>query len=163
MESQDGIEVFLDGVAQFWYLWLTVAAVGLGRVALAMRRAIRLRRSGIDGIDRMDGAAFERRLEILFRRLGYDVERVGRRGDYGADLVVWRGEVRTVVQAKRWTRKVHIKAVQEAHAAPAMYGCSNAMVVTNRYFTEAAKKLARANGVELWDRDTLVAKLLETA
>jgi HJR/Mrr/RecB family endonuclease len=35
------------------------------------------------------------------------------------------------------------------------------MVVTNRYFTQAARKLARANRVELWDRDQLVEALLK--
>jgi HJR/Mrr/RecB family endonuclease len=34
------------------------------------------------------------------------------------------------------------------------------MVVTNRFFTQAARKLARANGVVLWDRDRLVKALL---
>jgi restriction system protein len=162
MESQDSIEIFLSGVAKLWMLWLVVAVVGFGRALLALRRVLRLRRSGIAEIDRMDGKTFERRLEIMFRRLGYEVEHVGRRGDYGADLVVRRNGEKTIVQAKRWTKNIHIRAVQEANAAPAMYGCSRAMVVTNRYFTQAAKKLARANRVELWDRDTLVAKLLET-
>jgi HJR/Mrr/RecB family endonuclease len=37
------------------------------------------------------------------------------------------------------------------------------MVVTNRYFTSAARRLANANGVELWDRDKLVAVLLTAA
>jgi restriction system protein len=162
MQSQSGIEIFLNGVANFWYLWLTLGAIGLVRVALTIRwgSAAPLRDREID---RMDGATFERRLADLFRRLGYDVEHVGRRGDYGADLVVRRDGVRTVVQAKHWTKTVHIRAAQEARGAPAMYGCSGAMVVTSRYFTEAAKKLARANRVDLWDRDVLVSKLLETA
>jgi HJR/Mrr/RecB family endonuclease len=34
------------------------------------------------------------------------------------------------------------------------------MVVPNRYFTAAASKLARTNGVVLWDRDRLVKALL---
>jgi HJR/Mrr/RecB family endonuclease len=57
-------------------------------------------------------------------------------------------------------RDVRSSAVQEANAAPAVYGCSNAMVVINRYFTDAAKKLASANDVVLWDRDHLVKALL---
>jgi restriction system protein len=76
---------------------------------------------------------------------------------------VWGVDTRphlAFVQAKRWTKNVGIKAVQEANAAPAVYGCSNAMVVTNRYFTDAAKKLASANDVALWDRDHLVKALL---
>jgi restriction system protein len=41
-----------------------------------------------------------------------------------------------------------------------MYKCSEALVVANRSFTRQARTLARANDVALWDRDTLVGKLL---
>jgi restriction system protein len=160
VEQSNAVEVFLNGVAEFWPLWVLLGAVFVVRALLVLREWVRLRRSGIAEIDRMDGRTFERCLAMLFRRLGYHVEHVGRRGDYGADLVVRRDGKRVVVQAKRWTKNVGIKAVQEANAAPALYGCSGAMVVTNRHFTAAAKKLARANGVVLWDRDRLVKALL---
>jgi restriction system protein len=65
-----------------------------------------------------------------------------------------------VVQAKRWTKRVGVKAVQEAVAAKAMYRCTRAMVVTNSFFTDPAKRLAHENGVELWDRDRLIEALL---
>jgi restriction system protein len=145
---------------QFWKLWLLVGLLLAARGALWVYRERRIARSGIEQIDLMDGISFERRLVWLFRSLGYRVEHTGQRGDYGADLVVSKAGVRMVVQAKRWSRNVGIRAVQEAHSAPALYGCSRALVVTNRHFTEPAKKLARANGVELWDRDRLVAALL---
>jgi restriction system protein len=35
------------------------------------------------------------------------------------------------------------------------------MVVTNSYFTPQAESLAKANQVELWNRDTLVSRLLD--
>jgi HJR/Mrr/RecB family endonuclease len=144
-----------------WPFWVLLALVVVGRAALWAFREWRLARSGITAIDMMDGTTFERRLVWLFQGLGYRVDRVGRRGDYGADLVVERNGERVVVQAKRWTKNVGVKAVQEAHSAPAMYECSRSMVVTNRYFTQAARKLARANRVELWDRDQLVEALLK--
>ena len=55
--------------------------------------------------------------------------------------------------------------LQTSNSKPADRGNGNgvevrAMVVTNRYFTSAARSLARANGVELWDRDRLVSALL---
>lgn len=147
-------------LSTLWQLWALVALVGLGRAALWAFGQRKLARSGIAEIDAMDGPTFERRLVTLFRTLGYRVEHIGRRGDYGADLVVSKDGVRTVVQAKRWTRNVGVKAIQEAHAAPAMHGCARALVVTNRHFTDSAHRLARANGVELWDRDKLVNALL---
>lgn len=159
------IETFRDllpSLIGLWPLWLFVGAVALARFTAWLWRERELARSGIREIDEMDGRTFERRLVVLFRGLGYAVEHVGRRGDYGADLVVAGNGERMVIQAKRWSRNVGVKAVQEANAAPAMHECSRAMVVTNRYFTQAARRLAKANGVELWDRDRLVKALLQT-
>jgi restriction system protein len=51
--------------------------------------------------------------------------------------------------------------VQEAVAAKGFYGCGDALVVGNREFTSAAQQLADANGVELWGREVLIAKLLQ--
>lgn len=155
-----GVHQLLTELLKFWWLWALVAAIGAFRLALWLREQRRLARSGIAEIDLMSGSAFEKRLVILFRGLGYAVRLVGRRGDFGADLVIEKDGVKTVVQAKRWTKNVGVKAVQEAHAAPAVYGCTKALVVTNRYFTAPAKQLARANRVDLWDRDRLVSALL---
>lgn len=124
------------------------------------RRKQRLAASGIADIDTMDGKAFEQYLEVLFGKLGYKVERTRYVGDYGADLITQKDGVKTVIQAKRYTKAVGIKAVQEAVAAKGMYGCTEAMVVTNSTFTRAAVELARANRVVLWDRNRLVEALL---
>ena len=67
--------------------------------------------------------------------------------------------MRTAIQAKRWKGNVGVGAVQEIVSARAYYGCQWAMVVTNSAFTQAAQRLAAANGVTLWDRDTLVREL----
>lgn len=120
----------------------------------------KLARSGIREIDRMDGKTFEKYLEILFWKQGYKVERTVYIGDYGADLVVSKDGVKTVVQAKRFKGNVGIKAVQEAVAAKGYYGCAKAMVVTNSSYTKPAVALAEANDVELWNRDRLVNVLL---
>jgi Restriction endonuclease len=98
------VEVFLNGVAEFWPLWVLLGAVLVVRALLLVWDWGRLKRSGIEEIDRMDGRTFERRLAILFGRLGYQVEHVGRRGEYGADLIVRRDGKRTVVQASAGRR-----------------------------------------------------------
>ncbi|MBQ8433307.1 MAG: restriction endonuclease, partial [Clostridia bacterium] len=41
------------------------------------------------------------------------------------------------------------------------YNASQCMVITNSRFTNAAKKLAYATGVILWDRDTIIEKIEE--
>jgi restriction system protein len=144
-------------------IWLIVFALAV-RYGLAWffayRKKQRLAASGIADIDAMDGKAFEQYLEVLFDKLGYKVQRTPYVGDYGADLITNKDGVKTVIQAKRYAKAVGIKAVQEAVAAKGMYGCTEAMVVTNSTFTRAAVELARANRVVLWDRECLVENLL---
>lgn len=152
-----------SAVSHYWWLILIVAAILAARVLIWLAHERRLARSGISEIDRMDGITFERHLSHLFSSRGYRVQQTRARGDYGADLVLEKDGVRTVVQAKRWTKNVGVKAIQEAVAAKPMYGCDCAIVVTNRYFTEQAQFLARANGVRLWNRDELVRALLANA
>lgn len=158
--SEALLEGILRGLLIVWPLWVFVGVVFLIRLALAAYRWRRLARSGIREIDRMDGKTFEHYLEVLFTRLGFRVERTRYVGDYGADLVVSRDRVKTAVQAKRFRRKVGVAAVQQAVAAKAQYGCDKAMVVTNAFYTAQAVRLARANKVELWDRNHLVSALL---
>jgi restriction system protein len=150
-------------VEHFWWLLLIVGGLFLVRGIRWLIAERRLGRSGITEVDRMDGITFERRLDHLFTDLGYRVERTRARGDYGGDLVLEKDGVRTVVQAKRWTKNVGVKAVQEAVAAKPIYGCARAIVVTNRYFTDQAKRLATANDVGLWNRDRLVDALLQAS
>lgn len=81
-------------------------------------------------------------------------------GDYGADLVIEKDGVRTVVQAKCYSKNVGIDAVQQVQASKAHYKAAQAWVVTNRGFTEAAKTLAHSNGVNLVDRELLINMIL---
>ena len=120
----------------------------------------RYAKAGIADVDQLGGEAFEEYLEVLFKQLGYQVKRTPYQGDFGADLIIKQDNEKTVVQAKRYKRTVGVKAVQEAVAAKDYYRCDKAMVVTNSYFSQQAQTLAKANQVELWDRDTLVARLL---
>ena len=47
-------------------------------------------------------------------------------------------------------------AIQEALAGKVYYNCHVAVVLTNNYFTKAAKELGMKSGVVLWDRETLL-------
>src|SRR5947209_15438972 len=122
-----------------------------------------LARVGLPEIDRMDGRDFEEKIAQLFRKKGYRVELTPYVGDWGADLVIANNGRRSVVQAKRWKKRVSPRAIQEAVAAKAKYNCQDAMVVTNSYFTHAAQELATVNGVELWNRERLARELLSIA
>lgn len=151
---------FLNGILAIWYVWVFLLVAAIIKYLIRLWELKRLANSGIDDIDKMDGKTFEKYLEALFKKLGYKVERTRYVGDYGADLVVWRNGTKTVIQAKRYKQKVGVKAIQEAVAAKGYYSCVKAMVVTNSFYTKQAIELAKANDVQLWDRNDLVKALL---
>ena len=138
-----------------WPGLLFLGIVALVYVAVGLWRQRRIARSGIEEIDRMTGLQFEQYLEWLFCQLGYRVSRTSYQGDYGADLVATKDGVKTAVQAKRSKRRIGIKAVQQAFVSTGRYACQQSMVVTNASFTPQAIELARADNVELWDRNRL--------
>lgn len=109
-------------------------------------------------VDKLSGRAFEKYLEVQFRRLGYRVKLTEASHDYGADLVLKKWGKKTVVQAKRYEKNVGIAAVQEAVGSIAYYDADQAMVVTNSGFTKSARNLARQNEVELWGRQEIREK-----
>ncbi len=118
--------------------------------------------SGIDEVDKMSGRDFERFLKELFKKRGFTVKETAVVGDYGADLILEKLGKRFVVQAKRWKQNVGIKAVQEAVGSIKHYNAHNGVVITNSYFTDNARELARSNSIELWDRDKLIDIIRET-
>lgn len=112
-------------------------------------------RYGIPDIDSLSGTDFERFLGGLFRSAGYAVEIKGQSGDFGVDLILERDDKRIAIQAKRYTKNVNLRAVQEVVAGMQYYGCTNAWVVTNSHFTRSAQQLARSTNVNLVDRPAL--------
>ena len=108
----------------------------------------------------MSGTEFEHFLGVVFRQYGYQIEHTGKSGDYGADLIIKKAQSRTVIQAKRYTKNVGVKAIQEAVAAKKVYHCQGAIVITNSHYTKQAQVLAKANDVVLWDRERLLKVML---
>lgn len=140
-----------------------IVAVGVMigiRIAVNMQHAERLKRSGIAEIDKMDGRQFEHYLGHLFRSQGFAVEVTRAAGDYGADLVIVKGGKKTIVQAKRYSKNVGLKAVQEVQTAIAHYRAQDAIVITNSDFTEQAYNLAKSNRVRLINREELIEMVL---
>ena len=120
-----------------------------------------LRNSGILEVDAMDGRVFEDFLMSILKEMGYKVNTTSTTGDYGVDLILYSNEKKIIVQAKRYSSKVGIKAVQEISSAKNFYNADECWVVTNNYFTNPAKNLAEANNVTLIDRYDLMEWLME--
>lgn len=113
----------------------------------------------IEYIDQMTGEEFEHFLVKLFNKAGYKAVATPLSGDYGVDIIAENEFVKIGVQAKRYSDRVTNSAIQEVVAGMKHYNLDKGMVVTNNYFTRAAKELAKDNNVILWDRDTLIDKI----
>lgn len=109
----------------------------------------------------MSGLEFEHYLVALFRKNGYRVKLTPASNDFGADVIL-EGKERIVIQAKRYSSKVGIKAVQEISSAKGYYNAQEAWVITNNYFTSQAIRLAHATNVKLVDRSMLVDMILQS-
>lgn len=110
-------------------------------------------------VDNFNGYQFEDFLKMLFKAKGFLVKDTPKTRDQGADLFIEAFGERTVIQAKNYSDNVSNKAVQEVIAAKEFYSCDKAMVITNRYFTNSAKELAKKANVDLVDRDKLISLL----
>lgn len=127
-------------------------------VTIMLRRTKRakLLSATIYKIAEMDGVIFENCCLEHFKTLGYSALPTAMSGDYGADIILKKTGEKIVVQCKRYKGKVGVAAVQEVIGAKGYYKADKAMVITNSYYTPNAVSLAKANEVELWDRDDMV-------
>lgn len=144
-----------------WFVWCVLGGVSL---IFALRSIVRWLLTANSeevepDIDRLDGKAFEVYVAQLLADLGYRAQLTQDGPDFGADVILEQENTRTAVQAKRYESSVGVEAIQQVVAAKAVYGCSEAMVVTNNLYTRAALFLAQKNEVELWDRPILLRKI----
>lgn len=149
-------------ITVLWPYLLIVLGVGIIRLIYGYIQFKRIIKSGILEIDKMDGTTFEKYLISLFEKLGFSVEWVGRPvGDFGADLIIQKDNLKTAVQAKRHEDAIGVKAIQEVNTAKSHYKCTQALVVTNNYYTNQAKQLAKESHVDLWNRNDLIRTMLQ--
>lgn len=110
-------------------------------------------------ISQMSGEEFERALRQILERDGWWIELTQRTGDFGADLIAHRDGKKVVIQAKRYSKVVGIRAIQEALGARDFFKADEAWVITNSYFSQAAIKQAKASKVRLKDSHWLGSKI----
>lgn len=110
----------------------------------------------VSDTDNMDGFEFEHYCAQVLRRNGFnDVKVTQGSGDYGIDILAKKDSITYAIQCKCYSSPVGNKAVQEAFSGKSFYHCMVAVVLTNSYFTDAAKETAKRNAVVLWDRNYL--------
>lgn len=111
----------------------------------------------------MTGLEFEQYTNYILRCNGFNNIQVTKSsGDFGADVIAYKDDVKYAIQCKKYTQPVGVTAIQEVIASKTMYNCHVAVVLTNSIFTNNAIELAKVNGVLLWDRKKLQALLKNT-
>ena len=117
----------------------------------------------LSDIDALDEKKFKKYLKAVFEEKGYKVRSVKSSESMGADLILYkkggfagdkyRLPEKTIVQAKRYEANIGMEAIKQIIEAKDYYRADKCAVVTNRYFTKDAKRLAREKDVSLWDRE----------
>jgi len=104
---------------------------------------------------------FEHFVVRIFRKSGFEVEETSYSGDFGADLIATKENVRTAVQVKRYTpgNNVSVADVNQVIGAREYYKCDKSLVITTSDFTKPAVSIAEKARVILWNWDTFAAKI----
>lgn len=104
---------------------------------------------------------FEDFIAHLFYEAGCEVEQTDYTGDFGADMVIVREGVKTVVQVKRYRAdaSVGVHDLNQVIAAQKYYNAEKAMIVATTGFTTSALKVADQSDAEVWDWERLLREI----
>lgn len=105
------------------------------------------------------GTEYEKFVCGIFRRQGCSCKRVGKSGDYGADILVDVGSGTLVIQCKFYSTPVGYEAIQQVYAAKTIYKGTWCCVVSNATFTRQAIDGGRKLGVKLLSHIDIVKYL----
>lgn len=136
-------------------LLILVAGIGIAYWQVQRSKHTKLLALELAKVDQLTGIEFEQYVAEYFHSLGYKVA-LTPINDYGVDLIIRKGDVKTAVQTKRYNRPVDQKAIREVVAGMAQHRCTTSMVVTNSTFTASARQLAKVNRCTLLDREAFI-------
>lgn len=135
-----------------------LAVVALATILAVIRLYHAIQRRSLS-VDNMSGLAFERYVADLLSKRGYTNIQLTEHYDFGVDIVADKAGVRWGIQVKRYSGLVKAEAVRQVVTALPLYGCDQAMVITNSTFSHVAQVLAESNNCVLVDRRKLFSGL----
>lgn len=146
----------------------TLLFLGSGLIVIAVLAAPFIRRAWVDrqliqqsvqisDLYLLTPRQFEDLVAAYFERDGQAVERLGRSGDHGLDLLVrTRDGEKWVVQCKRWKASVGEPIVRDLYGVMHHEGASQAFLMTTGAFTPAAISWAEDKPITLYDGPDLI-------
>lgn len=106
-------------------------------------------------VQSMDGITYEHHCANILAANGWTTTVTKATGDQGVDVIARRGDIKLVVQCKRYSAPVGNKAVQEVIAAQQFEDATHAVVVSTAPYTDSARALAHKTGVYLISQEQL--------
>ena len=115
------------------------------------------RRKLIDHWMSLGGRELESELEVLCRRLGYDVESTPVSGDGGVDLILrHKSGEKVVVQCKSYKSPVGPAAVRELYGSMMDFGAIKAVLVCPAGFTRGVEEFVKGKPIDLVAAEVLI-------
>ncbi|MCT2535237.1 restriction endonuclease [Aquibacillus koreensis] len=145
---------FLITSSYFMYIFSKTLLVRKMNKGLQHKKALL-----IQEIDQMTESEFVELLYHLFKQQGYYVNRSPGPPDYGADLILRKGEEVTVVRAIRSENKVGMSALNEVNQSNKYFHVNSKWIITNSSYTKVVINQAEKSDVKLLSREDLLDML----
>lgn len=101
---------------------------------------------------RIRGESYEYVAEALLISSGYKTEHIGRKGDFGVDIIATDKDGNKIaIQCKSNSRKTKIDAVQQVYSGGRYYDISRFAVISHSGYSVQAVRMAKKLGVYLSD------------
>ena len=116
--------------------------------------------TGINQVDNLSPYEFEEWITRFLNLNGYDAITTKRSGDFGADVIAFKDNIKIAVSCKKYVGNLGVKCVQEIIGAMDYYDANEGWVVsTSPHFSKQAYDLAHSRGVKLFTKNDLALML----
>ena len=116
--------------------------------------------TGISQVDSLTPFQFEDWVARFLNLNGFTATTTKRSGDFGADVIAYRGDLKIVVSCKKYVGNLGVKCVQEIIGAMDYYEAHKGWVFsTCPHFSRQAYELAQSRGVKLFTKNDLALML----
>jgi HJR/Mrr/RecB family endonuclease len=122
-----------------------------------------LSKTSVYSVDSLTDREFEQVTKWLLEELGYEIHQEKYSVDSGIYLLATKDDKKLSIQLKKTlrNRKVSNSVILKSQEATSACGCTGSIVLTTSYFTQQAIVDAQEFHVDLWDRDTIDAKITD--
>ncbi|MEQ9620098.1 MAG: restriction endonuclease [Deltaproteobacteria bacterium] len=107
------------------------------------------------GVERMDTADFKSFAAELLKHRGYEIDNLPDCVNPVTDFIAKKGDLKYAVHINTNANNVSRMIVNEIDREKARFDCDRSIVITRQFCEDQARKLGRAVGCTLVDRDTL--------